>query len=165
MKNLIIYYSLNGNTEYAAKLLADKTGSDLIRLSPKSEPPKQGRMKFFIGGFRALFHTTPKLEPLSINLNDYELVIIGTPVWAGTYTPAIGSFLKEYNLKDKKVAIFVSSSSGEGDKTIKQLEDKIGVTSSLKLNLTDPLTHKETEDKKIEEFANKITQLKYNTRI
>ena len=59
----------------------------------------------------------------------------------------------------------MSSSSGEGDKTIKQLEDKIGVTSSLKLNLTDPLTHKETEDKKIEEFANKITQLKYNTRI
>lgn len=157
MKKLIVYYSLNGNTEYAAKLLAEKTGGDLIRLIPASQPAKQGPLKFIKGGFSALWHETPSLEPLNIDLNDYELIIIGTPIWAGTYTPAIGSFLKQYNLKDKKIAIFVSSSSGEGEKTIQQLKDKVGSCISS-VSLLDPLSHQDTAGKKIEEFANKINQ-------
>ena len=160
MKTLIVYYSLTGNTEYAAKQLAEKVNADLVKLKPDSEPPKQGRMMFVKGGFSALRHKTPELEPLKVNLDDYDLIIIGTPIWAGTYTPAIGSFIKNCDLKAKKIAVFVSSSSGEGKKAIKQLEDKLGVTSRLELILTDPLIHKDSEDPKIEEFAKELIQLR-----
>lgn len=160
MKTLIVYYSLTGNTEYAAKQLAEQVNADLVKLKPDSEPPKQGRMMFVKGGYSALFHSLPKLEPLGLDPQAYDLVIIGSPVWAGTYAPAIGSFLKDNELKEKKIAIFASSSSGSDQRMFKGMENKIGTTGALKLSLIDPLEHQDTEDPKIAEFAEKILQLK-----
>ena len=50
MKTLIVYYSLEGNTEYAAKKIADTCGFDTLRLEPVKKYPDSGFRKFFWGG-------------------------------------------------------------------------------------------------------------------
>ena len=52
MKALIVYYSMGGNTEYAARKTAAQTGADLLRLEPEKEYPSSGFRKFFRGGGR-----------------------------------------------------------------------------------------------------------------
>ena len=50
MKTLIVYYSLEGNTEYAANRIAEKLGADTLRLYPVKEYKSTGAGKFLDGG-------------------------------------------------------------------------------------------------------------------
>ena len=43
MKKLIVYYSLEGNTEYAANRIKDRTGADFLKLVPRSVRVEYGR--------------------------------------------------------------------------------------------------------------------------
>ena len=65
MKTLIVYYTLEGNTHYAAKKIASKIGADVLRIKPVKTYPKKGFRKFFWGGKSAVMAETPELEPLS----------------------------------------------------------------------------------------------------
>ncbi|MFX0024545.1 MAG: flavodoxin family protein, partial [Candidatus Hermodarchaeota archaeon] len=55
----------------------------------------------------------PKLKPFDTNPLEYDLIILGTPVWAWTYTPPIHSFLSKFDLSGKNVALWTSS-DGDG---------------------------------------------------
>lgn len=50
MEDLIVYYSLKGNTEYEAMKIREKTGADLLRLIPVKAYHDKGFVKFFRGG-------------------------------------------------------------------------------------------------------------------
>lgn len=54
----------------------------------------------------------PELKKLSKDPNNYDIIIIGTPVRAYTYTPAIRTFLKTIQLKNKKIALFCTHEGG-----------------------------------------------------
>ena len=106
MKSLIIYYSLDGNVKLLSETMAQEIGADLLPLHPKKEIKSDTFMKYFWGGRRVVMKSTPELEALSLNPNDYDLIIIGTPVWMADYNPAIRSFLENNSLANKKLAIF-----------------------------------------------------------
>ena len=48
MKAIIVYYSLEGNTDYTANILAKELGADLLRLEPVTPYPTDNK-KFFAG--------------------------------------------------------------------------------------------------------------------
>ena len=52
MKILVVYYSLEGNTDYIAQMIARKCGAVLERLRPENEPPKNA-LRYIIGGREA----------------------------------------------------------------------------------------------------------------
>lgn len=155
MKTLIVYYSLNGNCDYVARRLAEQISADLEALHPEEEPPKSGGMMYAKGGWSALTHRTPKLAALSHDLLAYDTVIIGAPVWAGTYPPAVGSFLKQAVFKAPHLYLFACSSSGNSEKMLKQLGKKVG-TVSASASFKDPLTNQDQENAAIDAFAQTI---------
>ena len=53
-KDLVVYYSLEGNTEYVASVLKEKIGADLLKLVPKKAYHDKGLAKFFWGGKSAV---------------------------------------------------------------------------------------------------------------
>jgi menaquinone-dependent protoporphyrinogen IX oxidase len=63
-------------------------------------------MKYLRGGKQVMMKETPELEPYQIDLKNHDIIYIGTPVWAFTFTPAIRSFLKHTHLKNKKIVLF-----------------------------------------------------------
>jgi len=63
----------------------------------------------------------PEIKPLSVNLGDYDTIIIGTPVWWYTYAPAVLTFLSEYDLSGKTIIPFVTNGGWIGH-TIKDVE-------------------------------------------
>ncbi len=98
-----------------------------------------------MSGYQSTMKKKPKLEPFDINPLDYDFIIIGTPVWAWNFSPPIRSFIGDYDLKGKKVALR-SCSAGGTEKALNKLEENLkNVNIVGKLNLKEPL-NKNTEE-------------------
>lgn len=159
-KVAIIYYTMTGNTEYVANKISQNINADLIKIVPKKEYPNSGFKKFFWGGKSAVMGDTPPLEEYTFNVDNYDTIIFGTPVWASTFTPPIKTFIKENKdkLNNKNIAVYVTYSGGGADKAIEKLKKDLNIDSFIAdLILIDP-KDKETEEKieSIKEFCNKL---------
>ena len=141
---------MSRNTAFAAREIARELGgADLIEIKPSKNFPDKGVRKFLWGGKSALMGDEPQLEPYEFNADEYDLIVIGTPVWASSFTPPIRTFVNENRdaLRNKKIAAFVCCSGGGADKALKKLKDFIGIDKyEAKLILIDP-TQKPSQDK------------------
>ncbi len=156
---LMIYYSLEGNTEFAAQTAAQYADIDLERLIPEKEPPKKGFRKFMWGGRSVVFGETPPLAPLKYSADDYDDLIIGFPVWASSYPPAIATYIKEHPFTGKRVRIIACSAGGNCEKAVKKLKEKLPDNRFGEvLSLQDPAREKEKSAGLIKEFIAGIDQ-------
>ena len=155
MKTLIVYYSHDGNTEAAAKKIASACGFDLLRIAPAKAYPESGFRKFFWGGKSAVMAETPKLEPYTFDAEAYDRVIFGFPVWAGNVTPPIRTFVKEQDLREKRIAAFACQSGAGAEKAFGKLKAALGIeTLEAELVLIDPKDKPSAEnEKKLEAFC------------
>ena len=160
MKKLIVYYSLEGNTEYAANRIKDRTGADLFKLVPKKAYHDKGFAKFFWGGKSAVMAEKPELEAYEVNLTEYDQVIFGFPVWASNFTPPIRTFIEENKeaLKGKKFAAFACQSGGGAEKALAKLAKSIGIDAFERtVILIDPKAKKnESTDAQIDSFCESL---------
>lgn len=113
-KTIIVYYSFEGNTKFIAEYLAQKLGADILSLKPEKEVNTHGFMKYVWGGRQAVMKTKPKLEKYSFDVKKYDTIILGSPVWAGTFAPPIRTFLEDNKIKGKKVSFFCCHEGGKG---------------------------------------------------
>ncbi len=153
---LFVFYSLEGNTAFVAETASETAEMEVERLVPEKEPPKKGAGKFFWGGKSVVFNEKPKLAPLKYDISAYSNIIIGFPVWAGSYPPAVASFLNDHDLSGKKVYVIACSAGGNAEKALKKLADNLpGSNITDSLSLTDPLRDKEKNSKLIVDFIEK----------
>ena len=120
MKTLIVYYTLEGNTHYAAKKIASAIGADVLRINPVKTYPKKGFRKFFWGGKSAVMAETPELEPYTFDAFSYDRIVFGFPVWAGNVTPPIRTFIKDNELSGKRIAAFACQSGSGAEKAFER---------------------------------------------
>ena len=155
MKTIIVYYSLEGNTQYAAEKIAGEIGADLLRIQPKKAYPNSGFRKFLWGGKSAVMAETPELEAYDFDSDAYDRVIIGFPVWAGNVTPPIRTFLRENDLKGKTLAAFACQSGAGAEKAFRKLVEAAGKESlEAELILIDPKEKpSEENERKIRKFC------------
>lgn len=162
MKSVLIYYSMLGNTDYVARKIAEKIKADVIRIEPETAYPDKGFKKFFWGGKGAVMGDKPVLKPYTFTAGEYDRIIFGTPVWAGTFAPPLRTFIEENRetLKDKKISVVACSGGGKADKAADRIKQLIGTDSSEAfLHLVDPKDKPDSEnEKRIEEFCSKLTQ-------
>lgn len=160
MKACIIYYSMGGNTKYAAELIAEKTGADLVEVKPEKAYPDKGMRKFIWGGKSAVMGNTPKLLPYTFNADNYDTIIFGYPVWAGNFTPPIRTFIKENmeKIAGKSFAAFACSMGGGAEKSIDKLKNFLLIDSFKAIvSLIDPKDKPDSNnEKKIEEFISNL---------
>ena len=160
MKTLIVYYSMEGNTEYAAEKIASELGVETLRIEPLKAYPTKGFRKFLWGGKSAVMAEKPKLLPYKFNADAYDRIIFGFPVWAGNITPPIRTFVIENNLKGKRIAAFACQSGSGAEKAFGILKAAIGIEKlDAELILIDPKTKPSKEnEKKIKAFCEMLEQ-------
>lgn len=159
MRTAIVYYSMSGNTEYVAGKIAENLKADIIRINPVKAYPSKGAKKFIWGGKSAVMGDTPKLLPYEFNAENYDRIIIGTPVWASTFAPPIKTFISENpDIGKKKIAVFTSFSGGGADKAILKMKKDLNIESfDSELILVDPKDNSKPEDNiKISEFCSAL---------
>ncbi len=96
MKILVAYYSLEGSTKKIAQQIAAELAADLLEIQPVREFPKTAGWKFVVGGFSSTMNQYCPIRKPDLNPYDYDLWIIGAPVWAWRPAPPLISFLKQY---------------------------------------------------------------------
>ncbi len=143
MKSLIIYHSETGNTKRIAEYIHEKTGSELFELKPVK---RYSRIGMYTSGIkRALMQQKDEIETPEIDLSAYELIFLGTPVWAGHPTPVINTGLEIIEGgKGKKVIIFTTYRASEGE-TLNVLRKRLK-DSGLEVSGAFGFSEKETKD-------------------
>jgi len=156
MKNLIVYYSFEGNTAYVAdelKKLLEAKGetADLYEIKAKKNPPEKGFLKFATGGFYALTQKDPGIDPVEIDINSYDRVFIGMPIWASNPPGAIKAFIKQAAPVGKDCVLIACSGGGNSGKTFEKVRGYLqGNTVVKTLDIAAAKAHPETVKEKLE---------------
>lgn len=102
-----------GNTQYVANLISEKTGGELYRIEPVNAYPTNHDelLDRAMDEMRANDGLEIK-DPLT-NLNDYDIIFLGYPIWNADLPPIIHTFLDENNFDGKTVIPF-STHGGSG---------------------------------------------------
>ncbi|MCH3964515.1 MAG: aldo/keto reductase [Clostridium sp.] len=107
-KKLIVYYSYTNNTKKVAEKIQKATGLDICEI--ETVKPYTGDYNSVVDRGKQEVDSgyKPAIKPLSANLEDYDTIILGIPVWWYTYAPAVVTFLSEYDLSGKTIISSVS---------------------------------------------------------
>ena len=157
MKTAIVFYSQSGNVRWVAQQMAEILKADLIELECVKQYPDKGFKKFYWGGKSAVMQETPKLQPYVFNGEEYDRIILGSPVWASNIAPPLRTFIKDNQeaLIEKKTAAFVCMAGSGGQKALNKLEKL--VTLCAQLVLIDPLERPSRDnDALIRDFCARI---------
>ena len=116
---LVVYFSATGNTQRAAESIAEAAGADLYEIVPE-EPYTSEDLDWNDPDSRvSKEHEDPSLRPAiggeALDLENYDTVFLGYPIWWGEAPNIIRTFLEENDLSGKTIIPFcTSSSSGIG---------------------------------------------------
>ncbi|MCD4827670.1 MAG: hypothetical protein K8Q99_07825 [Acholeplasmataceae bacterium] len=136
-KAIILCYSFEGYTLQMATFIKENLNIDLHEIKPLDELKSKGFYKYIWGGRQVVFKKKPELKPFDIDFDAYDLIFLGSPIWAGTFAPAIRTILEDGIFKDKEVAYFYTHEGGagkalvRGEKAINMFNSYIGSLSLL----------------------------------
>lgn len=111
-KTLVLYYSQTGTTKVVAEAIAAQLGADIASFDVTD--PYTGSFDETIA--RCMKERTegitPELAGLDVELEEYDTVFLGFPIWFGTYAPPVAALLKTGNFDGKTIVPFCSFGSG-----------------------------------------------------
>ena len=123
-KVLVLYYSQTSNTEQVANEIASRMNADkeaIVAVNP------------YDGDFHATIERClqereqgilPEIQPVAANLDDYDAIFLGYPVWFGTFAPPVITWLNSVDLSGKTIVPFCTFGSGGLDSSTRDLAAK-----------------------------------------
>ncbi|SEI94058.1 Flavodoxin [Kandleria vitulina] len=133
-KVLVVYFSQSGNTQKLAKLISDRVGGDFVRIETvQTYPTEYNELADFAKKERDN-NIKPKLKDLGINIDDYDTIFIGYPIWWYQMPMPMYTFFDTYDFDGKTIVPF-NTHEGSGDggtyDDIKKLEPNLTVLEGL----------------------------------
>lgn len=119
MKPLVVFYSRTGTTKQAGEALAQTLNCDSEELFDKKK--RSGPLGFVRSGRDAQAKKLTTLAQIEHDPALYDLVILGTPIWGGTLSSAIRTYITYNKAKFEHVAFFCT----QGGTTNKPLFDEM----------------------------------------
>ena len=110
---LCLYYSRTGNTKLAMEEIAAALDCECVRIRDRVD--RDGAVGWLRCGLDAMRKRTRAMELYETDraLQDYRLVILGTPIWAGRCSSIARGFLKRRGLEVQNVAYVLTRGSEE----------------------------------------------------
>ena len=124
MSTAILYYSLSGKTKSYAEKLGAESGASLFEIHEVKK--RNGFTAFFPGVFQAGGFKCPAIQPLEIDFQAYDEIVIMGPIWAGKPAPAINSAI---NLLPEGKAVSLICTSGRGGYDLSKTAEMISARS------------------------------------
>ena len=124
-KTLVAFFSASGTTRRVAEKLAAATGSDLYEIKP-AVPYTSADLDWQDKHSRSSVEmndpaSRPELADHDANLENYERIFLGFPIWWYTAPHIIRTFLESYDFTGKTIVLFATSGSSGIGKTGKEL--------------------------------------------
>ncbi len=123
MKLLVLFFSYDGHNEKIADFIVKEFGADVQRIEMVKKIPT-GFFKYFIGGMMSALGIKPKIKPLEKNPENYDIIIMCSPVWASNFAAPFNSVVSSYNFKDKKIVLFCTY-AGSSENVFENFKKKL----------------------------------------
>lgn len=150
-KCLIAYYSRKGsnyvsgrivdlpigNTEVAANMIQEISGSDMFHIEAVKPYPKDYTETTKVAQDELRANTRPELTNHVKNMDSYDVIFLGYPNWWGTMPMPVFTFLEEYDFSGKTIIPFCThegSELGHSEKDILKLCPKATVLNGLAIH-------------------------------
>lgn len=157
-KKIVIYFSYTGNTRKIAEKIKKDLDCDILEIKPKI--PYSTDYQTVVDEEQRMegSNHTPEINKINVNLDNYDTIILGTPVWWCIPAPAIRSFLTKYDLTGKTVIPFATNAGWLG-KTfieIKNMCPNSNVKNNMNIVFESYSDNLVTSDKEIEQFIDSL---------
>jgi flavodoxin len=120
MKNaLVVYYSLSGHTKTLAERIAHEGGWAVARIDDVTE--RTGAFGYLRAAMSALFGVKPSIRYSGPSPRDFDLIVLGGPVWAGRMASPLHTFIGNHQHEFKALAMFCTYGGSGGDKAMNGL--------------------------------------------
>ena len=112
-KRLVAYFSASGVTAKVAENLADAIGADIFEIQPKV-PYTKADLNWMDKKSRSTIEMSdstsrPAIAAKRDNMDEYDTIFVGFPIWWYIAPTIINTFLESYNLKGKTIIPFATS--------------------------------------------------------
>jgi len=108
-KVLIAYFSWGGTTRQAARLMQEKTGGDLYEIKPETPYPADYQVTVEKAKKEKADNVRPKLAgPLPV-MKNYDVILLGYPIWWYIEPMAVKTFVEAQDLSGKVILPFATS--------------------------------------------------------
>lgn len=112
-KVLVVYFSETGNTQKLANIISKEVGGDFRRIEPV-KPYPTGDELFDYTEEEANNNARPEFKDLDIDIDDYDIIFVGYPIWWYQMPMIMYTFFDEYNFEGKTIVPF-NTHEGSGD--------------------------------------------------
>ncbi len=128
MTILLVYYSRTGLTEKAALEISKVLACDREKVGDIKS--RAGVLGYLRSGKEAMKKMLPEIMATKYNPSNYDLVVIGTPNWAGHMSSPIRAYLSKEKSGIKKFAIFLTQGGRGVSKAIEGIEELLGSSAA-----------------------------------
>ena len=119
---LVAYYSYSGNTKVMAEKIRSKIGGDIFEIMPVKKYPNNYNDVVNIAQKEKSEGYKPELLN-NIDISNYDIIFIGTPVWWYTFSSPIRTFLADNDFQDKTIIPFCTHGGGGASATYTDMQE------------------------------------------
>ena len=131
-KILVAYFSWGGTTKKVAEEIVALTGADIFRVEPQKAYPTEYTPCTKVAKKERDENARPAIKSVVENMDKYDIVFIGCPVWWHTAPMIISTFAESYDLEGKTVVPFCTYAETYRDETLAKLVELTKKSKHLK---------------------------------
>ncbi len=125
-KKLVAFFSASGVTAKLAQALSEAIGADLYEIKPQT-PYTKADLNWLSRKSRSTIEMKdPSSRPAILgrldNMDEYDTIFVGFPIWWYVAPTIINTFLESYDLSGKTIVTFATSGSSGMGKTVEKLK-------------------------------------------
>ena len=128
-KKLVAYFSASGTTRKVAEMIADYARADLFEITPKIPYTKED-LDWMNKKSRSSVEMNdkkfrPEVSEADIDINGYDEIILGFPIWWYVAPTIVNTFWEKYNFSDKRIILFATSGGSGFGNTVRELQSSV----------------------------------------
>ena len=125
-KKIVAYFSASGTTRKVAEMIADYARADLFEITPKIPYTKEDLDWMNKKSRSSVEMNDKKFRPevldADIDIDAYDEIILGFPIWWYVAPTIVNTFLEKYNFSDKRIILFATSGGSGFGNTVTELQ-------------------------------------------
>lgn len=154
---LVVYYSRSGHTDVVARAIAAHCHADLERILDPAT--RQGALGYLRSVLEAIFRLRPPIQDSRYLPGDYDLVIVGTPVWFWNMSSPVRTWLHRHRGALDNVAVFCTCGGSGHAKVMDDLEALCGRHALARLALTERAVPQCLRDPALRRFLQELRRV------
>ncbi len=157
MRSLVVFYSRTGTTSLIANKIAALLGADTDRIL--SRAAYDGSWGFLSGVFHSLTDRQVALEEAKVAPANYDVVVVGGPVWAGRIACPVRTYLREHRSHLKNMAYFVTQGGPSPGRSLTQMATISGGRPIATLSLSSAQLSDGSYERAVRNFVGQINSM------